>query len=211
MRFIELVRDLRRRPDHYLECCTAIHLGAFLNGYGWLDISLRMLILELADCFDGPEELDVFSRAYLTVDDARRGVDRVLEHLEQRASAVSEFPTPPLAEEESFMAAVGPYLRQKRSGVFLGEPTVTCLHHFVRGFLVATAAADPAAGERQARQLADFGRWLGEYYHCGGTQWHRVLRVYGMETRGIFELPALWDEFLAHPTGPQDVETEEGE
>lgn len=198
MRVIQLVRELRSQPTRYLECCTAVHLGAFLHGYDWVETSLQKPLQELAEHFGGPSGANVFTRVYLTVKDAREGVDCILRYLEERVGAGNDWVVEPRDDAgQPFMAVVGDYLRQRRPGLFLGEPTVTWLHHFVQGFLAGVAVVDPEAGRRQTEQLADFGRWLAADNDCASAEWHRALRSFYAETNGIYELPRLWDEFLA--------------
>jgi hypothetical protein len=209
MRVIDLVRDLRSNPGRYVECRTPIHLWAFLEGYCWVDSSLREPLRELIAYFEGPEELNVFIRAHLAADDPSDAFEQILQRLESRVETAESWPFEPgLGSGKTLIHTVGDYLRQGRSGLFLAEPTVTWLQHFVQGFLVGTSMSDPEAGKQQSEQFSDFGEWLAEYYNCPGTRWHRILRIYGTETGGIFKLPALWDEFVAHAAGSRATVTE---
>jgi hypothetical protein len=193
-----LLQTLRTDPKRYLECPCPESLGAFLGGYVCVDDSLGLAwkFATDTDRLDGPAEMGLFSRAYLSFEDTSEGMVRVLQLLEEVLPVGPISPLPGPHAHRSFPPLVMEAFDQRRLGLVLREPTISCLFHTYQGHLVGTEAIAPQEAGAQQHTLRAFEAWLREEYEHPHAGWHRILRVYGGESlAGVQKFVELWREF----------------
>src|SRR5215813_7619473 len=122
--FADVVRNLRRNPDRFVETQHPMSLHAFLAGYKSADQGPHRLLHELLDSIDGPNEADVSTRALLWEADVRRAFDRIVAMLDERlATAGSVQAEPGLAAHEQYVDSIRSPVETGRIGMLFAEST----------------------------------------------------------------------------------------
>lgn len=180
-----------------LDCPSPLHAGAFVYGYLLVVPGLSWLNDALDTRFSGPAQARAWTRAYLTHGDDK-GLARVLE----AAVSLLVDPRAPVAtlgngNPESFVDVVLDAIDVKRPATVLGECTVSWLYNYGLGAQAATADHFPALARERSAKLANFERWLQDYYELPGAPWQRLLRAFeGPGERAVYRFAALWREHL---------------
>jgi len=157
----------------------------------------------LLEIFPGREPFDVCTRVYLSYADGAAGVAAVLDALENVAAAGLEPPGDEFFTESVFVDAVRGPILQGRPAMVLGDPTVSSLYNYARGFMSGLEVVAPAEAVRQIRELAEFEKWLQEWYGVPGAAWYKLIRVHeGVCDRGLKRFVELWDKFAEARSAP---------
>jgi hypothetical protein len=197
MNLVDIVRRLRADPCAYLDHCCVSSLRTFIYGYRIVDCSIASATDALLNIFPGREPFDVCTRVYLSYSDGAAGVEALLDALEKIVAAGLEPPGDDFFRASNFIDTVRGPILAGRPAMLLGDPTVSSLYNYARGFMCGLEVVAPAEAVRQMRELAAFERWLQDWYEVPGAAWYKLIRVHeGVCEEGTKRFIALWDEFM---------------
>lgn len=193
---ITIIRQLRGSPRSILDPPDTLQLDAFFHGFAAVDQRLLPVLRTLRQAFQGPDAMDVFTRAYLLFDDAD-GVGRILDALEAALHGMA-WPAgaPGQPANRSVVGSVADAIEQGRPGLVMPEPSFFWLRSYSQGFIAALHGVDE---ELAARETAKFEKFESRLQQREGARvpWHRILHVYADDhsVRGMKRFMELWREF----------------
>lgn len=197
---LALCDQLRQRPFDYLSAESALALGGFFVGYGFANAAIRDPLQRAGTQFAGSAELPPWERAFLASPDPRTSFHRTLDALE-RELRIAEPPPSDARTGPPLIDWILDSIANRRTGLFVMEPTSECLFDTLQGYRCGVAALDPADAEAQRATLERFDRWIREYYAPADAPWHAILRIYGRPLSVLDKFSELYGKFLAADRG----------
>lgn len=191
------IDKIRANPGEYLTEACVLALGAFLFGYRVTNTGHTALLDELTRSFEGPDQADACTRAYLGAATTERALRNVLDVLDVLLAAAPEAECQSgINPQHGFVSFVRDAIMSGRTGLVFAEPTVDWCANYWKGFLAGIAEVDATAAVREREQFEAFERWLAARYDQAQVPWYALIRVYeGADLSGLRAFVSLWDEF----------------
>jgi hypothetical protein len=197
---LALCDQLRQRPFDYLSAECALALGGFFVGYRFANDAIRDPLQRISSQFAGSAELPPWERAFLTSPDPKTSFHRTLDALE-RELRIAEPPPSDVRTGPPLIDLILESIANRRTGLFVMEPTCECVFDTLNGYRCGVAAFDPANAEAQRATSERFERWVREYYAPAEAPWHAILRIYGRPRDVLDKFSELYRKFLAADRG----------
>ncbi|HET9621538.1 MAG TPA: hypothetical protein VFP84_09240 [Kofleriaceae bacterium] len=169
--------QLRRTPFRFLAERSAFSLASFFAGFGWANDAITIPLARISDQFPGPKGLLVTTRVSLTSTDPEHSFTRLLDALEDDLRRHGEPPSAPVARDVPLLAAIVKAINDGRPGLYLHEPTATCLFDTLEGHLWGIAEYDPEEARRQRAPLEAIAARLRRDHPGTLAPWHVLLRI----------------------------------
>lgn len=201
----ELMNQLRDSPLTYVDAECPIALGAFLGGYECANLEASSLLTKLACEYQGPPSASACTRVFLR-HPGPPGFEMILVGLQRIIDAHGDPPAKegPMARS-GFIPTLIDVIEQGRSGMMLGEPTVSWLANCWSGFLVGVEHINHELGAKQRSEVLEFEQWLCERYHEPSSRWQSIIRIYeGPCIEGLHAFCRLWRAFCVSRRGVTD-------
>lgn len=197
MELASVIDTIRKNPGEYLTEACVLALGAFLFGYRMANGNCAPILHELTRRFEGPDQADACTRAYLSARNTEHALRRVLEALGSMLAAEPALAgSSPASAQLGFVELVRDPIVSGRTGMVLAEPTVDWCANFWKGFLAGLDEVDPTAALHERERFEAFEQWLAERYAQSGASWYAMIRVFeGADLSGLRAFVALWEEF----------------
>ncbi|WP_437952086.1 hypothetical protein WME98_16035 [Sorangium sp. So ce296] len=192
-----MIDTIRKNPGECLTEACVLALGAFLFGYRMANGNVAPILYELARRFEGPDQADACTRAYLSARNTEHALRRVLEALSLMLAAEPALAgSSPASAQLGFVELVRDPIVSGRTGMVFAEPTVDWCANFWKGFLAGLDEVDPTAALHERERFEAFEQWLAERYAQSGASWYAMIRVFeGADLGGLRAFVALWEEF----------------
>ncbi|WP_157907236.1 hypothetical protein [Sorangium cellulosum] len=205
MGLVNVIDAIRRDPGEYLTEACVLALGAFLFGYRMVNENCAPVLRELTRRFEGADQADACTRAYLSDRNTERALRRVLEALGSMLAAEPALAgSRPANTQLGFMELVRDPIVSGRTGMVFAEPTVDWCANFWKGFLAGLDEVDPTAALQERERFDAFEQWLAERYAQSGASWYAMIRVFeGADLSGLRAFVALWEEFRKSVPGAE--------
>ena len=134
-------------------------------------------------------------RLHLDHQHTAEGASIAIHFLEE---LTAQHPGVPLATPlvgRKVIPAVIDAIEQGRPGLYLSEPSVVCLAHFVRGHIAALDQFEPSSAHQQKVEIEEFETRVRAEYAEPIAPWQRILSVYeGAGTSGLEAFVRIWHE-----------------
>jgi hypothetical protein len=188
---LSLLDAIEKSPGTRLEHFTAYALDQVVSGFRAADVSCAAVMDELHAhlASDRLGEMSPLVRIHLDHRNFEDGARAGLSLLRKVASKLARPPAPAVMAEQHCVSLLVDAIEQRRSALFLSEPSVVCLFHFLGGYFAAMEQFEPAVSTHQQQEVVGFEHWIGEAYSEQGSPWQRVLSVY--EGPGLSGLEAF--------------------
>lgn len=200
MTLLSLCEQLRQRPLDHLSAECALALDGFFVGYGHADGAIREPMRRAGERFPGRAAMSTCQRAFLASADARTSFHRALDALED-ALRIAEPPPSDVRTGPPLIDWILESIDNRRTGLFVMEPTSACLFDTLNGYRCGVAAFDPAEAEADRARFERFERWMRDYYAPAQAPWHAILRIYGGSPSVLDKFSQLYGRFLAADRG----------
>lgn len=200
MTTLSLCEQIRRTPFAFLAERSAFALAEFFTGFLWANDAIATPLARISDQFPGPQGLLVATRANLTSMHAEHSFERLLDALEDDLRHHGEPPPGPVQRDVPLLAAIVKVIDDRRTGIFLLEPTTACLYNTLQGHWCGIAEYDPEEARRQRAPLDVIAARVRETYPAATAPWYVVLRIAeGSGMRALQELSRLYHELVESP------------
>jgi hypothetical protein len=195
----KVLLEVSANPGSWLEHFDAIALDQLISGFRSADASCARLINELQMTQSPPTtQMSPLIRIHLDHAGFEEGTRSALAFLGKVAAELGESGTPTPLVGQSCIDVLVDAIGRGRIGMYLGEPSLTCLIHFVRGHLAAVDQFRVQSAREQQIQLGEFEAYVQREYSEPKAPWYRVLSVY--EGSGMPSLKAFaqqWRNWLS--------------
>lgn len=192
----KVVEQLVCQPLTLLDSKCVFALEAFFIGYKQVDASAKPLWTALINRFRGPNEAGAASLAALCAPTSGAAFDLLIDELKRLVHQSDEIQSVvgPLAEVP-FIDQVREPIRSGRYGLVFGEPTVSWMYNYSRGYLTALERVSPDFAKRELQKFSEFEAWIQDVYGVKADSWHALIRVFeGPCARGLERFLVLWDD-----------------
>jgi hypothetical protein len=195
----KIIAEAKVHPGAWLEQFTAIALDQLISGFRSADSSSSQIMDHLQAMLQQGKtsQMSPLVRLHLDHQDFEVGARSAIHFLEE---VITQRPGPPIATplvHRKVIPALIDAVEQGRPGLYLSEPSLTCLVHFIRGHIAALEQFESNSALQQQSEIDEFETRVRSEYSEPTAPWQRILSVYeGPGPSGLKVFARMWRSWI---------------